>query len=241
MTRQSLSSPSSPERRSFFTRFNAGAASLAALAIGGVAMAKPKSPARHDKDDWLDQASAKHRLLFDTITADGLGEALAFASNFILVNKSDYGVESKDLAVVIVVRHHATPFGYNDAIWAKYGTVLAPITPVQDPKNKLAPEVNIYNSEDYAGLLPSRGTTLDSLTKQGAQVAVCSVATRGIADVIAGKVGGNSDAINMELIANLVPNARMVPAGIVAVNRGRSGAIRSRFLKSSDREQALRK
>ena len=57
MSKESLSSP---ERRSFFTRFNAGAASLAALAIGGVAMAKPKSPARweparHDKDDWLDR------------------------------------------------------------------------------------------------------------------------------------------------------------------------------------------
>ena len=221
MSRQA---PSSPERRSFFTRFNAGATSLAALAIGGVAMAKPKSaarwePARHDKDDWLDQVSAKHRMLFDTITADGLGEALAFGGNFIRVNKAEYGVESKDLAVIIVVRHHSTPFGYNDAIWAKYGTVLAPITPVEDPRSKLAPKINIYTSEDYAGLLPSRGTTLDSLTKQGVQVAVCSVATRGIADVIAGKVGGSADAINSELIANLVPHARMVPAGIVAVNR----------------------
>jgi intracellular sulfur oxidation DsrE/DsrF family protein len=216
--------PSSPERRSFFTRFNARATSLAALAIGGVAMAKPKSaarwePARHDKDDWLDQPPVKHRLLFDTITSDGLGEALAFGGNFIRVNKSEYGLESKDLAVVIVLRHHSTPFGYNDAIWAKYGAVLAPITPVEDPNSKLAPKVNIYNSEDYANLLPSRGTTLDSLTKQGVLVAVCSVATRGIADVIAGKVGGNSDAINKELIASLVPNARMVPAGIVAVNR----------------------
>jgi len=73
-------------------------------------MAKPKSaarwePARHEKDDWLDQMSAKNRFVFDTITANGLGDALAFATNFILVNKSDYGVVSKDLAVIVVVRH----------------------------------------------------------------------------------------------------------------------------------------
>ena len=37
--------------------------------------------------------------------------------------------------------------------------------------------------------------------------------------MIAEAVGGNGDAINSELIANLVRNARMVPAGIVAVNR----------------------
>src|SRR4051812_520940 len=218
------SSSSPADRRSFLSRFNVGAASLAAFALSGVAMAKPKSPARweparHDKDDWLDQPPAKHRFLFDTIAADGLGEALAFANNFILVNKSDYGLDSKDLAVVMVVRHRSTPFGYNDAIWAKYGTVLAPITPVDDPKTKQAPTVNVYNSAEHAGLLPSRGTTLDSLTKQGVQIAVCSMATRGIADVIAGKIGGNGEAINKELIANLIPNARMVPAGIVAVNR----------------------
>lgn len=224
MSRPSPSSPSSPERRSFFGRFNAGAASLAALAIAGVATAKPKPPARweperHDKDDWLEKPSAKHRLLFDTITADSLGDSLAFGGNFIRVNKVDYGVESKDLGVVIVVRHRSTPFGYNDVIWTKYGAVLAPMVPIEDPKSKQAPTVNVYNTEDYANLMPSRGTTIDSLTRQGVQVGVCSVATLGIAHVIAGKVGGDGEAINKELIANLVPNARMVPAGIVAVNR----------------------
>ena len=221
----SKQSPSSPERRSFFSRFNAGAASLAALAVGGVAMAQQKSaaparwePARHDKDDWLEQPSAKHRLLFDAITSDGVAEALAFAGNFIRVNKTDYGLENNDLAVVIVVRHRATPFGYNDAMWAKYGTALARFTPIEDPKTKEAPKVNVYNSADYPSL-PNRGTTFESLAKQGVQVGVCSVATRALAGMVAGAVSGNADAINSELIANLVPNARMVPAGIVAVNR----------------------
>lgn len=221
----SQQSPSSPERRSFFSRFHAGAASLAALAVGGVAMAQQKSaaparwePARHDKDDWLDQPSAKHRLLFDAITSDGVAEALAFAGNFIRVNKTDYGLENNDLAVVIIVRHRATPFGYNDAMWAKYGTALARFTPIEDPKTKEAPKVNVYNSADYPSL-PNRGTTFESLAKQGVQVGVCSVATRALAGMVAGAVSGNADAINSELIANLVPNARMVPAGIVAVNR----------------------
>lgn len=220
----STPSPSSPERRSFFTRFHAGAASLAAFAIGGVAMAKPKTPARweparHDKDDWLEQPSAKHRLLFDTISPDGLGAALAFGDNFIRVNKSEYGLANNEVAVVLIMRHRATPFGFNDAMWAKYGTALARFTPIQDPKTKAAPTVNLYNSTDTANLMPSRGTTIDSITKQGARVGVCSVATRGLAGLIANAVSGNADTINSELIANLVPNARMVPAGIVAVNR----------------------
>ena len=51
------------------------------------------------------------------------------------------------------------------------------------------------------------------------QLAVCQVATRGIAGAIAEAVGGNTDAIYNELTTNLVSNARMVPAGIVTANR----------------------
>ncbi len=40
-------------------------------------------------------------------------------------------------------------------------------------------------------------------------------------------VGGKAETIFNELIANLVSNSRMAPAGIVAVNRARSEDIRS--------------
>jgi intracellular sulfur oxidation DsrE/DsrF family protein len=223
MSKQS-SSPS--ERRSFLTRLNAGVTSLAAMAVGGVAMAQVKptatarwEPARHDKDDWLDKLPGKHRLLFDTTTPEGLGNALLFANNFMRVNRTDYGLENSDLAVVIVARHGATPLGYNDAMWAKYGTTLAARSKVEDPTTKLAPKRNIYNAADYGDLAANRGTTLDSLFKQGVQLAVCATATRGVSRLIAEAVGGNIDAIYNELTANLVSNARMVPAGIVAVNR----------------------
>src|SRR5271166_3074595 len=95
----SSQSTSSPERRSFLTCLNAGVTSLAAMAIGSAAMAQEKpaatahwEPARHAKDEWLDKP-AKHRLVFDTTTPDGFGEALAFAANYIRVNKVEYGVE----------------------------------------------------------------------------------------------------------------------------------------------------
>jgi intracellular sulfur oxidation DsrE/DsrF family protein len=227
MSGSSLSSSSSSERRSFFTRLSAGVASLGAIAIGsGVARAQQKStaaarwePARHEKDDWFDQLPGKHRLVFDTTAFDHLGEAILFANNFIRVNRSDYGLQNSDLAVVIVVRHRSTPFGYNDAMWAKYGTAIAARAVVEDPKTKQAPKINIFNSPDYADLLPGRGTTLDSLFKQGLQLAVCATSTRGYATSIAQAVGGNADTIFNELTSNLVSNSRMVPAGIVAVNR----------------------
>jgi hypothetical protein len=221
----SIESSSSLERRSFLTRLNTGLASLAGMA--GIAMAQEKStsaarwePARHEKDDWLDQLPGKHRVVFDTSIPEGLGDALFFARNFINVNRSDYGVQNGDLAVVVVVRHRTTQFGYNDAMWAKYGRPLAERARMEDPKTRMAPKINIYNAAGYGDLLNSRGATLDVVFKLGVQLAVCSTSTRGYASNIVAALGGNVDTVFNELIANLVsPNARMVPAGIVTVNR----------------------
>jgi hypothetical protein len=215
------------ERRSFLSRLSAGVTAVAAVVAGETAIGYGQSaaaaswqPERHEKDDWLDKLPGKHRMIFDTTTPDGLGDTIAFANNFIRVNRTDYGLQNSDLAVIIVVRHRSTGFAYSDAIWAKYGIPMAARANFTDPKTKQAPKANLYNATDYGAQLANRGTTLDSVLKQGVQLAVCSVATRGIAGAIAEAVGGKTDDIFNELVSNLVStNARMVPAGIVAVNR----------------------
>jgi|SRR5579871_4615725 len=215
------------ERRSFLTSLNAGIASIAGLALSGIARAQGRSianprwePARHDKDNWLDEIPGKHRVVFDTTSYDYLADATLFAGNFIRVNQADYGLPSSELATVIVVRHRSTPFGYNDAMWAKYGTAIAARSKVEDPKTKQPPKINIFNSRDYGEVLGNRGTTLDSLFKEGVQLAVCASSTRAYAASIAQAMGGDADVIFKELTSNLIgSNARMVPAGIVAVNR----------------------
>lgn len=205
------SSASSSERRSFLTRFHAGAASIAALAIGGRALAQTKAapsrfePARHDKDDWMDQLPGKHRMVFDTISAAGFGDALLFANNYMAANRNEYGLQNSDLAIIIIARHISTAFGYNDAMWAKYGAQMAPMSGLDT-----VPKGNPRNAGGFG---------VETLAKAGVQFAVCAMATRRVAGSIAQATGGNTDTINAELIANLVANGRMVPAGIVAVNR----------------------
>ena len=204
---------SAPERRSFLARLHSGAASVAALAMGGVALAQVKSsstprwePTRHDKDDWMDQIPGKHRMVFDTTTLNGFRDALLWAGNFMLANGSDYGLENKDLAVIVVARHISTPCGFNNDMWAKYGSSLAG-QPSADAKVAEIPKAN------------PTAATLVPFSNQGVQFAVCSMATRRLAGVIARASGGNADAVVAELGANLIANARLVPAGIVAVNR----------------------
>src|SRR5262249_50298142 len=124
-----------------------------------------------------------------------------------------------DLAIVVVLRHFSTPFGFNDAMWAKYGAAFSELVGFKDPKTKAAPATNLYNSPDYGLQLPNFGSTIPSLVQKNVQFAVCNMATRFFAGAIAEKTKGNADAINSELTANMIPNSHPAAAGVVAVNR----------------------
>lgn len=200
-------------RRAFLSRLGTGAtaAGLTVLADRPAAAqsAEPSEwrPRRHAEDDWLDRIPGVHRFVFDTTSAEGFDAALRFASNYFAANKSGYELKNEDLAVVIVARHHSTPFAYTDGMWSKYGDPLAQRSGFTDPATKKAPIVNVYR------------TRLDELLRQGAHLAVCQMATRNIAGIVAKATGTETDAIYNELAGNLMSNAHMVPAGIVAVNR----------------------
>jgi intracellular sulfur oxidation DsrE/DsrF family protein len=216
-------------RRSFLSRLGAGAAAFGA-ALGGASAAQAQTapatggsftPARHAEDDWFDQTgSAKHRLFFDTTSAEAAGYSLFWSRNFYTANASGYKLTDPDLAVVICLRHESTSFAFTDAMWAKYGPMLSERAGhFVDPKTKQVPTLNVYMTTGYGEQLKNGNVTFDAMAKRGARFAVCSLATRAAAGLIAQKTGANVDAIVKELTDNLVPNGHMVPAGIVAVNR----------------------
>jgi intracellular sulfur oxidation DsrE/DsrF family protein len=212
-------------RRSFLTKLGVGLTAGGAGLGGGVAQAQSggegrTQAVRHQADDWLDRIPGKHRLVLDSTTPAGFGDALAFLNNFYNVNQSAYSLGDGDLAVVLIARHFSTLFAFNDAIWAKYGTPMTVRTNFNDPKTKQPPTINLYNSAAYGPALNNRGNTLDSLLKRGIHMAVCQVSTRGNAATMAAATGATADAVYNEMVANLVSrNAHMVPAGVVAVSR----------------------
>jgi hypothetical protein len=119
----------------------------------------------------------------------------------------------------MILRAGSTGFGFNDTIWSKYSAGLARRYKVTDPVTKPEAAVNIYNTADRASLLPTNGLTFDALARMGGRFAICSVASRKLAAALAADMGGSADSIYAEMTANMIANARMAPAGIVAVNR----------------------
>jgi hypothetical protein len=199
-------------------------AAVAAFAIGsgtGVAQtpARPFQPARHPQDAWLDAVAGTHRTFIDAATVAGAAEAMLYANNLYVANGAGYALSERDVAVVVCLRHFATAFAFNDVVWSKYGTLMSTMLEFTDPKTKRPPSTNLLNSADYGMALPNFGNTIESVVKRGTQFAVCDMATHFFAGEVAKASGQNADAIYKELVANTIPNSRMVAAGVLAVNR----------------------
>jgi hypothetical protein len=167
-------------------------------------------PARHPQDEWLDKMKGKHRVFIDTATPRGAGEGILYANNIFNANKSGYGLNDEDLAIVLCLRHQSALFAFNDVIWAKHGKALSDSASYVDPRTKEAPLANPYTAAPR--------NALPTLAKRGVQIAVCDLSTRRLARLLAG-TGGDADAMYAHLIANGVPNSRFVPAGVVALTR----------------------
>jgi intracellular sulfur oxidation DsrE/DsrF family protein len=212
-------------RRLFLSRLGLGAGVIGAAVAGANAvLASPAKaadegnwrPAHHPQDDWYDQIPGQHRFLVDTDNPEAMSWGLRFASNYFTANQSDYGLKDSDQAVIIVARHRSTSFGYNNAMWAKYGKYFSEQAEYVDPKTKEAPTANAYLAGEGAAAQPG---PIDEAVKKGMHFAVCSMSTRAIAGRVAKGTGAKQEDVVKELTSNLIANARMVPAGIVAVSR----------------------
>src|SRR4029077_195937 len=135
-----------------------------------------------------------------------------FTHTFYAANQDAYGIDPRDLGVIMIFRAGSTAFGFNDKIWTKYSAPLARRYKVLDPTTKSAPVVNIYNAADKVASLPTNGLTLDALGRMGGHFAVCAVASQKLAAALAEDTGGSRESVYAEFQSNLVPNARIVPA-----------------------------
>lgn len=213
-------------RRSFLSRLGKGAAAVGVGLGAGLAAARPAvaqtagfKPRRHPEDAWMDAPSAAHRIVIDSAFPPGGGAALLYANNNFLANKSGYGLDAGEIAIIVVLRHLSTPFAFTDAIWAEYGEALSDISEFKDPTTNAAPAANLYYSGGPGSGLPNRGVTIPSLVAKNVQFAVCNSATRFITGAIAQRTKGDAEAIYQKFLANLVPNSHMAAAGVLAVNR----------------------
>jgi len=207
-------------RRAVMAGMGVAVAGLVAASGGRAQAAKRSSfePARHRLDAWFDELPGTHRVFVDSGSANGGAEALGYSNNLYLATASAYAGEPAEPAIVVCFRHFSTPFGYNDAMWAKYGESFHSLIQFPDPTTKAAPTINLLNSKARP-MLGNRGVTIDELAAKGTQFAICNMATQLFASVAAQRTGGKADDVHRELMANAVTNGRFVSAGVMALTR----------------------
>ena len=113
------------QRRTILTSLGAMAAAGALHARRAEAQSAPSesfTPTLHTQDEWMSAMKGQHRVVLDVTSPTGVPDAIRFAGNLLTGHKNGWGVEESDVAVLVCFRHGATPFGYTDAVWSKYGS-----------------------------------------------------------------------------------------------------------------------
>jgi hypothetical protein len=209
-------------RRSFLARAAAASPALA-VALGGGAFIPSiagAAPSPDEMDRWYAGMKGSNKAIYDCTSANSAPDGVMFAHNLIKYSASKLGTKLDDISVVVCFRHFGTPFGYNDAMWAKY-TALGEFLKVEDPGTKKPATRNWLLHELVEG---EAQNNLPGLAERGVKFAVCGAATEFIAKLLAGDKG-NASAIESELAANLIPGAKMAPAGVVALQRAQKAGF----------------
>ena len=77
-------------------------------------------------------------------------------------------------------------------------------------KSSEPPKVNPFNA--------TRIETFDEMARRGVQFGVCDTASHNLARRLASP-SGDADATYKEMVASMIPNSRLVVAGVIAVTR----------------------
>lgn len=209
------------ERRSLVKAM--GTAAIAGLAVNAsTANAQNRGegsrfrPIRHSQDAWLNELPGIHRAFVDTSSALGGVDGLLYAANIMNAHNNAYEGSDEDYAMIVCFRHNSTPFAFNDAMWEKYGEIFHSINQHADSLTGEAPTINVLNSADHS-FFP--GLTIDNMAARGVQFAICQNATGFFSGGIARATGGSADEIFEELVANAIPNAHFISAGVIAATR----------------------
>ena len=193
-------------RRSFLARLaTAGSALAAVIAHPSTSAAQSSRGPTHPADAWLDDLKGQHKNIFDCTSIETGPTGWTFARNFLTANTGPiYQLKDADVNAIVCVRHLASVFGFNDAMWTKY---------------KLGDSQKV-NEGGVPAVRNPHANTANDLAKRGVIVAVCGMATTRIARSVAADAGLNAADIEADLRANLVtPTARVVAAGVIVTNR----------------------
>jgi hypothetical protein len=218
-------SSNSSDRREFL-----GHLAASAIVLAGTACAAPMSatqtavaptgaaPTGKWDDSWFGRLTAKHKAVFDSPKIDQNTTLGPFqAVRYINGMMDALGARLSEIQTVVVIRHQAIPFAFNDAMWEKYPIGESyKVMSGDKPATKnllLAPRTN------RAPVAERPQGNLEWFASNGHILLGCDLATQGLAQAVAEKAKVPQQTVLEDLRKNTVPGMILQPNGVYAVHR----------------------
>jgi len=217
----------SAERRSFIGALAAigGTFGLSLLVAPLTLRAQKQKPEqKHDTvtfpaDKWFRKLKGEHRVVFDATRPNGI---MPFAwPRIFLVTNAATGSRESDCGVVVVLRHHAIPYAFENRLWEKYK--FGERFKADDPLTKQRSTRNPFwkpRPGDYK--IPGTGNVdigINDLQTSGVLFCVCDAAITMNSAEIAASLKKDAAEIKTDWLAGLLPGIQVVPSGVWALER----------------------
>ncbi len=210
-------------RRDFLGKIAAGAAAMGIATL--VSPLKIQAENRsgfetpEDADAWFSKITGKHRIVFD-VTRPHEIFPFAWPKVFLLTNMGG-GMTEKDNTAVVVLRHDAIPYAFEDRLWAKYK--FGEMFKADDPATKAPSTRNpFWKPKPGDFKIPGIGNVdigIDQLQASGVMFCVCNMALTVYTAAVAQQTNADVEDIRKDWLSGLLPGIQVVPSGVWAVGR----------------------
>jgi intracellular sulfur oxidation DsrE/DsrF family protein len=231
------------DRRQFLGSITAGAATLglASLFQPLQAGANDNIPGFNpdDPDAWFKPLKAKkHSIVFDATKPHGI-MPFVWPRVFLLTNAAT-GSAEKDCGVVVVLRHDAIPYAFEDRLWPKYkfsevfkeSGDLGPAFQATDAATAATMRNPFWKPKPGDFKAPGFGNVaigINELQASGVMFCVCNAAMTVYSNAIAMQTNGDAKEIMKDWVAGLLPGVQVVPSGVWAVGRAQENGCQYCF------------
>ena len=211
-------------RRGFLGSIATGAAAMGIATLSSPLQQLHASPHSsqianpEDPEQLFKNLNGKHRIVFDVVAPIWM-MPFAWSRVFLLTNIAT-GTPEKENNVVVILRHSAIPYAFEDRIWDKYK-----FTEMFNVKNDQGQPVtkNVFWKPPQGTFnIPGFGVVpigINELQDSGVKFVVCNAAMTVFSAVAAQQMNMNAADVKKDWEAGLLPGITIVPSGVWAVGR----------------------
>lgn len=139
---------------------------------------------------------------------------------FLMTNQAT-GTEEKDNSVVVVLRHDAIPYAFDNRLWDKYK--FGEVFKANDPATKAPATRNpFWKPKPGDFKIPGIGNVaigINELQASGVMFAVCEAAITVYSAAVADGMKMNAADVKKDWLSGLLPGIQPVPSGVWALGR----------------------